>query len=106
MSRSQVAVLDASAKYLRYLGCMYWMLGLLNVFRLAIQGLGYSGRAVFAGVIEMAARTFVSLVFVPIYGYTAICCADQVAWTAAVMYLIPMCLHLLKKVEREVGKRM
>ena len=46
------------------------------------------------------------LVFVPIYGYTAICCADQVAWTAAVMYLIPMCLHLLKKVEREVGKRM
>lgn len=104
MSSSQVAVLDASAKYLRYMGCMYWMLGLLNVFRLAIQGLGYSGRAVFAGVIEMLARTFVSLVFVPLYGYTAICCADQVAWTTAVMYLIPMCLHLLKKVERETTK--
>ena len=104
MSSSQVAVLDASAKYLRYMGCMYWMLGLLNVFRLAIQGLGYSGRAVFAGVIEMLARTCVSLVFVPLYGYTAICCADQVAWTTAVMYLIPMCLHLLKKVEREATK--
>lgn len=103
MSSSQVAVLDASAKYLRYMGCMYWMLGLLNVFRLATQGLGYSGRAVFAGVIEMIARTVVSLVFVPLYGYTAICCADQVAWTTAVMYLIPMCLHLLKKVEREVS---
>lgn len=103
MSSSQVAVLDASAKYLRYLGCLYWMLGLLNVFRLTIQGLGYSGRAVFAGVIEMAARTFVSLVFVPIYGYTAICCADQVAWTTATMYLVPMCLHLLKKVEREAA---
>ena len=104
MSSSQVAVLDASAKYLRYMGCMYWMLGLLNVFRLAIQGLGYSGRAVFAGVIEMVARTAVSLIFVPIYDYTAICCADQVAWTTAVLYLIPMCLYLLKKVEREAER--
>ena len=104
MSSSQAAVLHASAKYLRYLGCMYWMLGLLNVFRLAIQGLGYSGRAVFAGVIEMVARTAVSLIFVPIYGYTAICCADQVAWTTAVLYLIPMCLYLLKTVEREATK--
>lgn len=101
ISSSQVAVLDASAKYLRYMGFMYWMLGLLNVFRLTIQGIGYSGRAVFAGVIEMVARTAVSLIFVPIYGYTAICCADQVAWTTAVLYLIPMCLHLLKKVEQE-----
>ena len=103
MSSSQVAVLDASAKYLRYMGFMYWMLGLLNVFRLAIQGIGYSGRAVFAGAVEMVARTFVSLVFVPVYGYTAICCADQVAWTMAVIYLLPMCLHLLKKVEQEVS---
>lgn len=101
ISSSQVAVLDASAKYLRYMGFMYWMLGLLNVFRLTIQGIGYSGRAVFAGVIEMVARTAVSLIFVPIYGYTAICCADQMAWTTAVLYLIPMCLHLLKKVEQE-----
>ena len=76
---------------------------MLNVFRLSIQGLGYPGRALFAGMIEMAARTFVSFVFVPLYGYTAICCADQVAWTAAVLYLLPMCLYLLKKVEREVA---
>lgn len=101
MSSSQAAVLDASAKYLRYLGCMYWMLGFLNVFRQTIQGLGYSGRAVFAGVIEMAARTVVSLVFVPVYGYTAICCADQVAWVTAVMYLIPMGLYLMNRLERE-----
>lgn len=103
MSSSKVAVLDASAKYLRYIGCFYWMLGLLNVFRQAIQGLGYSGRAVFAGAIEMLARTAVSLVFVPMYGYTAICCADQAAWITAVMYLVPMCLHLVKKVERETN---
>jgi Na+-driven multidrug efflux pump len=105
MSSSQSAVLDASAKYLRYLGCMYWLLGLLNVFRQSIQGLGYSSLAVLAGAIEMAARIFVSMVFVPRYGYTAICCADQVAWGAATLYLLPMCFYLLKKVERMTERK-
>ena len=50
----------------------------------------------------MAARTAVSLVFVPIYGFGAICWADQVAWAAAVVYLMPMCLFLVRKMEREL----
>ena len=87
---TKTAVLDASARYLRCLGYCYWMLGFLNIYRMTTQGLGYSGRAVFAGVLEMAARTAVSLVFVPVYGFGAICWADQVAWVAAVVYLAPM----------------
>ena len=100
---SKTAVLDASAQYLRCLGYCYWMLGFLNIYRMTTQGLGYSGRAVFAGALEMAARTAVSLVFVPIYGFAAICWADQVAWVAAVLYLMPMCLYLVRKMEREMG---
>jgi Na+-driven multidrug efflux pump len=100
ISSSQAAVLDASAKYLRYLGCMYWMLGILHVCRQSIQGLGYSSLAVLAGAIEMVARIFVSVLFVPRYGFTAICCADQAAWLTADLYLVPMCFYLLRKVER------
>ncbi|MFR5733255.1 MAG: hypothetical protein ACLUD2_16230 [Clostridium sp.] len=43
----------------------------------------YSGRAFFSGVMEMIARTIVSLGFVETFGYTAICFADQTAWIAA-----------------------
>ncbi len=100
---TKTAVLDASARYLRCLGYCYWMLGFLNIYRMTTQGLGYSGRAVFAGVLEMAARTAVSLVFVPVYGFGAICWADQVAWVAAVVYLAPMCLYLVRKMELEMG---
>ena len=99
---TKTAVLDASARYLRCLGSCYWMLGFLNIYRMTTQGLGHSGRAVFAGALEMAARTAVSLVFVPIYGFGAICWADQVAWAAAVVYLMPMCLFLVRKMEREL----
>ncbi len=56
VGKSAVAVLDASAKYLRCMGFFYWSLGILNVARMVTQGLGYSGRAVFSGVTEMIAQ--------------------------------------------------
>lgn len=91
------AVLDASAKYLRYLGFFYWSLGLLIVARMVTQGLGYSVRAILSGATEMAARIIVSMGFVGTYGYTAICCADQTAWVTACLYIVPMCLHCARK---------
>ena len=74
---SATAVLDASAKYLRCLGFFYWSLGILNTCRMTTQGLGYSGRAILSGAVEMAARCFVSLALVPIFHFDAICFADH-----------------------------
>lgn len=90
ISSKYSAVLDASAKYITYMGYFYWVLSILNVCRQTTQGIGYSGLAIFSGVIEMIARCFVSLVFVPIAGYTAICCADQTAWMLqhSIVYLL------------------
>ena len=91
-------VLDASAKYLRCMGFFFWSLGILNVCRMTVQGLGYSGRAVFSGLTEMVARIVVSLVFVPMYGFTAICFADQTAWVSACFYIVPTCVWCIRKI--------
>ncbi len=100
VSAESGAVLDASAQYLRCLGYFLWTLGIVNVCRQAIQGLGFSGRAVFAGVVEMAARSIVSLGFTPLYGYLAICFSDQTAWVLASLYLIPVCIFCIRHLER------
>ena len=84
--------------YLKCLGFFYWSLGILNVCRLAVQGLGYPGRAVFSGVMEMIARIAVSMLFVGSFGYTAICFTDQAAWIAACLYIAPMCWLCVKQV--------
>lgn len=99
MSADETDVLAASAKYLRCLGFFYWALGILNVCRMSIQGLGYPGRAIFSGFVEMVARIVVSKVFVPIYGFTAICFADQSAWISAVLYVVPTCFLCLRKIK-------
>lgn len=93
-----VKVLDASAKYLRCMGFFFWSLGILNVCRMTTQGLGYSGRAVFSGLTEMIARIAVSLIFVPLYGFSAICFADQAAWVSACIYIVPTCVHCVWKI--------
>ena len=98
VSKDASGVLDASAKYLRCMGYFYWSLGILNVTRMVTQGVGHSGRAFFSGVMEMIARTIVSLGFVETFGYTAICFADQTAWIAACCYIAPTCLYCLKKI--------
>ena len=82
-------VLHVSERYLKALSFFYAILGLLIVTRMAIQGIGWSKRAMAAGIIEMAARTTVSLWLVPLLGFTAICIADQTAWILATIYLIP-----------------
>lgn len=65
---------------------------------MSVQGLGYPGRAIFSGFVEMVARIVVSKVFVPIYGFTAICFADQSAWLSAVLYIVPTCFLCLRKI--------
>ncbi|MDD7404156.1 MAG: MATE family efflux transporter [Butyribacter sp.] len=101
ISKNAVEVLDASALYLRCMGFFFWSLGILNVCRMSVQGLGYSGRAIFSGLVEMVARIIVSLVFVPMFGFYAICFADQTAWVSAALYILPVCIFCIRKITKE-----
>ena len=96
INSKEIAVLNAAQKYAFCIGFFYWLLGILNVLRMSTQGLGYSDRAVFAGIMEMIARCLVSFFFVPVFGYTAICFADQTAWLFAVLYITPTCYWCIK----------
>ena len=59
------------------------------IFRYTIQGVGYTRLALFSGISEMLARTFVSVFAVPIFKFWAICFGDPIAWTFAVLFLLP-----------------
>ena len=97
-------ILDPAGQYLRWMGYFYWVLGPLNVCRLTVQSLGYSGRAMFSGVMEMAARILIVTLFVRPYGFDAICVTDQAAWISGDLYIIPTCIAVLKKVKRSMKR--
>ncbi len=86
--------------FLRANVAFYFPLALVNIVRFTIQGLGFSKFAILAGVAEMAARCLVALIFVPEFGYLAVCFASPVAWIFADLFLVPAYMHVMKKLQK------
>ncbi len=104
VSAKEVTVIAQAKQFLVTNAALYLMLALVNIVRFLIQGMGFSGFAVFAGVFEMVARTLVGLVFVPIFGFTAACFASPLAWVFADCFLIPAFFHCRKKLQNAMTR--
>ena len=78
----------------------YIFLLMVNLFRFAIQGMGFSGLAIFAGVLELIGRAAAAILFVPMFGFSAICFANPAAWILADLFLVPMYFIGVKMLRR------
>ncbi|MCL1866061.1 MAG: MATE family efflux transporter [Oscillospiraceae bacterium] len=78
-------------------GSLYWLLGILFILRYSVQGLGYSGVTLFAGVSELFARAGVALILAPLYGFRAICFANPMSWLFADLLLAIIFIIVMKK---------
>lgn len=97
-------IVPMSRQFLLWNVGMYVGLLFVNLLRFTIQGLGFSGLAVVAGVLEMIARGVFGLVFVPLYGFLAVCLATPAAWLLADLFLFPAYYLCLKKRGYTIGK--
>lgn len=92
----------ANAHQLLIINSLFYIaLAFVNIVRFLIQGLGFTRQAVFAGVCEMFARTFVGFVLVPAMGYTAACFAHPAAWVAADLFLFPTYFWAMRKLREK-----
>ena len=76
----------------------------VNVLRLSIQGMGYSRLSLMSGLLEMLARTVVSLWAVPAFGFDAACLASPFAWLLADCFLIPAFYGCLNARRRQAAR--
>ncbi len=86
---SETTVVSQAQQFLLINVAFYFALALVNIVRFLIQGMGFSGVAVFAGVFEMIARGLVGLLLIPYIGFAAACYASPAAWICADLFLIP-----------------
>lgn len=94
---SETAVIEQAATFLGWNSLFYITLGPIFLYRFGLQGLGYSGFSMFAGVAEMVARIAVAFGLVPVLGFLGVCLANPVAWVAADLFLVPAFYAKLKK---------
>ena len=96
-----VAVLTGlTTRYIVIQSAFFFPLSLVNIVRFSIQGMGFSPFAILAGVLEMAARTSVGLILVPMFGYTAACFASPAAWVCADLFLVPASVACIARLRR------
>ncbi|MDE7362705.1 MAG: MATE family efflux transporter [Oscillospiraceae bacterium] len=79
----------------------YIPLAFVNIVRFLIQGMGYPQIAVYAGMFELVARGAVGLLFVPAFGFNAVCFANPMAWVLADAFLFPTYFVCYTKLKRK-----
>ena len=96
----ETQIIELTHRFICASALFYVFLTLVNVVRFSIQGMGFSGLAIIAGIFEMAARAFAAVVLVPAIGFDGACLASPLAWVAADIFLVSAFLHCRKTLIR------
>ena len=96
-------IVTNAALFMRINNYFYPILGVLCIFRYSIQGMGYSNLSMMSGVMEMIARSGVSLWLVPTFHFLGVCFGDPLAWVAADLFLIPCYLFVYSRLRRKLA---
>ena len=90
------SILAYAQECLNYSAIFFIPLGLIFIYRNALQGMGESFVPMMAGAFELIARAVVAFTLPSFIGYTGICLADPVAWLSAA---IPLGIYYFKKMK-------
>lgn len=96
-------ILDSARMCLIFWAAFYIPLAFVNIVRFLIQGMGYSGLAILAGVFEMIGRTLAAVFLIPTVGYVGACLASPIAWILADAFLFPAYFYVRRKTYRLFG---
>ena len=97
-------VVSCAGTFLLFNACFYIPLMLVNEVRFMIQGMGYPGLAIIAGICEMVGRTACALILIPRFGWIGACLASPIAWVIADSFLLPAYFAMRRKTYRILGE--
>lgn len=89
-------ILAYAQECLNYAAMFFIPLGLIFIYRNALQGMGESLVPMMAGAYELIARSVVAFTLPKFIGYTGICLSDPFAWLSAA---IPLGIYYFKKMK-------
>jgi Na+-driven multidrug efflux pump len=88
VSASEKEVIDAAQQYFNIIVAFFPPLGLIFIYRNALQGLGDGLFPLLGGIFELIARAVVAFTLARIIGYAGVCFADPAAWVSALIPII------------------
>lgn len=105
VSSDQVGVFKVSGQFLIVIALFIWDLGLLFIYRSALQGMGNTMIPMISGVLELIIRLSVAIVLPRYLGFLGICIAEISAWAGAEILLMAAYYVYYKKLSNESGHK-
>ena len=90
-------ILASAQEVLNYAAIFFIPLGLIFIYRNALQGIGDSFVPMMAGAYELIARALVAFILPSFIGFTGICLSDPIAWIVAA---VPLGFTYLKRIKK------
>lgn len=103
LEASEGEIIGNARMLMIYNTAFYALLGLVNIIRFLIQGMGFPAFAILAGVFEMVARGIVGFVLVPMLGFTGVALGNPLAWLFADLFLIPAYFHVRRTLTKQLS---
>ena len=100
INAAETQILAWTLRFVNTVIATSFLLAMVLAFRNAIQGLGYSRVAMFAGLMELIGRVFVAFVLVGNFGFNGACFANPMAWICADLFLVPAYLRIIRRLEQ------
>lgn len=97
LSNPTTEIYSYSDQYLTFVAPCYFLLGLLSIYRAAVQSMGNGWAPFTACMIELVMRIAATLGLSAVLGYFSVCIASPLAWFGACTLLIPCYYRMMKK---------
>lgn len=87
-----------------YLKCIAFFmipLGMIFIFRNAMQGMGYSFLPMMGGVVELASRTVFAYVSAEYRSFLLVCLANPVTWLVTAIFLLVCYMIVMRRIRKK-----
>ena len=101
-------VINLAQEYLSKVILFYFPLGMLIMYRSALQGMGNSIIPLYSGLLELIMRTLAVIILSKYFGYLGVCLAGPAAWFSGAILLTigyyNTFRHLIIKLRKSTSK--
>ena len=106
LKEKNMTIIEIAQNYLNISTMFYFFLGMIFIYRNALQGMGRSDIPLLASIVELGMRAFAAIYLAKSMGYLGICYASPIAWVGGAVVVFTgyhLTIHGLRQKISEDG---
>jgi len=105
LKEENAAITEIAQNYLNISTMFYFFLGMIFIYRNALQGMGRSDVPLIASIVELGMRAFAAVYLAKSMGYLGICYASPIAWVGGAVVVFTGYHLTIRKLFKKISEK-